>query len=141
MRRSVADTTAVAACGYQHHCCWLPVDCCIFLAVAPSPCKCCSHRLLLLLSTLLLAAPRCLKASRCSCLLLFLLLSLLSPVDTLPCFCLAAAVALSCLCGSQCFLRPPFFCLSYHYSDGHAFSAVTYNHRWLIVTFIERLPL
>jgi len=35
MHHCFADTTAIAACGYQHHCCWLPVDCCFFLAVAP----------------------------------------------------------------------------------------------------------
>jgi len=35
MHHSIADATAVAACGSQHHRCWLPVDCCFFVAVAP----------------------------------------------------------------------------------------------------------
>jgi len=48
MCRSVDDTTDVATCGYQHHHCWLPVDCYFYLAVTPSPCK-----------SLLLATPWC----------------------------------------------------------------------------------
>jgi len=38
------------------HYCWLPVDCCFFLAVA-HPCQRCSHHFLLLLPSLLLTAP------------------------------------------------------------------------------------
>jgi len=133
MRHGVADTTAVAACGYQHHCCWLPVDCCFFLVVTPSPCKCCS---LCLLCCCHLKASCCschLKASCCNHHLLFLLPFLLLLVDTLSLFllcCCTRTVLPMCKSVLSCC---PFFCLLYHYSDGHAFAAVARNHRWLIV--------
>jgi len=70
MCRSVAGTTAVATIDAG-----LPVDCCCFLAVTSSHCKCGSHCLLFLLWSLLLAAPWCFKSSCCSFHLVFLLQS------------------------------------------------------------------
>jgi len=131
MHHSVAETTAVAACGCQHHHCWLPVT---FLR-SLHPCQCRTHHLLLLSSMLLLhrgvwkpvaAVAACHSCPSHSCCRFFLVYALL-----LQSHCLVSA-----------FLVPPFSACCTVTFQCHIFAVATaITAGWLLLFWKFCIPV